>query len=44
MRLGTAIAESLGTIQRIEEWPDTANDRIAELEAARYRSLDRSRR
>jgi lipoate-protein ligase A len=42
-RLGTAIAETLGTVQRIDVWPDKATDRIAELEASRYRSLDRNR-
>jgi lipoate-protein ligase A len=40
-RLGTAIAETLGVVQRIEEWPGKAADRIVELEASRYRSLDR---
>ena len=42
-RLGTAIAETFGTVQRIEEWPEKATDRIAELDTSRYRSLDRNR-
>lgn len=42
-RLGTAIAETLGDVQRIDEWPNKAADRIVELEASRYRSLDRKR-
>ena len=42
-RLGTAIAESLGVVERIDHWPDKATNRIVELEAARYSSLDRKR-
>ena len=43
-RIGVAIAETLGTVQRIAEWPNNvAVDRIAELEASQYRSLDRRR-
>ena len=42
-RLGAAIAETIGVVKRVEEWPDKATDRIAELEASRYRSLDRKR-
>jgi lipoate-protein ligase A len=42
-RLGIAIAETLGTVQRIDHWPDRTTNRIAELETSRYRSLDRNR-
>ena len=43
-RIGVAIAETLGTVQRIAEWPhNVAVERIAELEASQYRSLDRRR-
>ncbi|NQV23145.1 MAG: lipoate--protein ligase family protein [Rhodopirellula sp.] len=44
VQIGTAIAETLGVVRRIEEWPNKATDRIAELEAARYRSLERTRK
>jgi lipoyl(octanoyl) transferase len=43
-RLGIAIAETLGPIRQISDWPGNATDRIAELEAAKYRSLDRLRK
>jgi lipoyl(octanoyl) transferase len=43
-RLGMAIAETLGPVRQIADWPGNADARIAELEAARYRSLDRSRK
>lgn len=42
--LGLAIAESLGPVRQISEWPGNSADRIAELEAARYRSVDRLRK
>lgn len=42
--LGHAIAETLGPVRQICEWPGKSADRIAELEAARYRSLNRSRK
>jgi lipoate-protein ligase A len=44
MRVGIAIAETLGSVTQISDWPGSAADRIAELEAASYRSLDRSRK
>jgi lipoyl(octanoyl) transferase len=44
MKIGIAIAETLGPIRQISDWPDNAADRIAELEAEKYRSLDRSRK
>ncbi|MGZ0171792.1 MAG: lipoate--protein ligase family protein, partial [Planctomycetales bacterium] len=43
-RLGSAIAETLGSTQQIDDWSSDATNRIAELEAARYRSLDRDRK
>tara|TARA_R110002072_G_scaffold155657_1_gene305994 strand:+ start:32885 stop:33679 length:795 start_codon:yes stop_codon:yes gene_type:complete len=42
--LGQAIAEALGTVRQLSGWPDAAADRIAELEVASYRSLDRPRK
>ncbi len=42
--LGHAIAETLGPVRQISAWPGNAADRIAELEDASYRSLDRSRK
>lgn len=39
--LGTAIAQSLGFVREISEWPGNATSRIAELEADRYCSVDR---
>jgi len=42
--LGIAIAEALGPVRQIFEWPGNSADRIAELEVASYRSLDRLRR
>lgn len=38
-QLGTAIAETLGSVKRIDTWPDGATARIAELQQDRYRSL-----
>jgi lipoate-protein ligase A len=43
-KLGSAIAETLGSIQQIDNWPSNATNRIAELEASRYRSLERDRK
>lgn len=42
-QLAAAIAKSLGHVHRVEDWPVQATDRIADLEASRYRSLDRKR-
>lgn len=44
MQLGPAIANTLGSARYIEDWPDDTLNRITELEAARYHSLDRIRR
>lgn len=44
MKLGIAIGKTLGPVRPISNWPGNADARIAELEAARYRSLDRSRK
>jgi len=41
--LGAAIAETLGSMQQIDEWRLGAAARIAELEADRYRSLSWNR-
>jgi len=42
--LGTAIAEALGPVREIADWPVNATHRIVELEAARYCSVDRFRK
>lgn len=42
--LGIAIAETLGPVRQISEWPGNSADHIAELEVASYRSLDRLRK
>lgn len=41
--IGDAIAQSLGETRKVHSWPEAATARIAELEAARYRSLDQRR-
>lgn len=42
--LGTAIAETLGPIRKMPDWPPDTTLRIAELQSARYISLDRKRK
>lgn len=41
--IGDAIAQSLGETRKVHSWPEAATARIAELEAARYSSLDQRR-
>ena len=42
--LGTAIAQSPGETRRVNSWPADSTARIAELEEARYSSVDRIRK
>jgi len=44
LKLGTAIAATLGPVRQVSDWPGNAANRIAELEAAKYCSLDRLRK